>query len=116
MKTQSIYSTVAFFEIVLLLFAVRCSLSLSYFTTAADSHVNVLLTCGLGFSSRTAPLNDSIGTTNLPLPLFLMNYPYHACFSVDSLENHGVLLLWDSAMPRIKREFDEMSRTQAPYR
>ena len=36
---------------------------------ANESQVNVLLTCGLGFSSRPAPLNDSIG--NLFILIFL---------------------------------------------
>ena len=42
---------------------IMCMLiTLNTFTTAPDRHVNVLLTCGLGFSSRPAPLNDSIST------------------------------------------------------
>ena len=94
---------------------------------ANESQVNVLLTCGLGFSSRPAPLNDSIGnlfiliflnyldTLHLSTPAYLLTLCMFP-LPPDSLESHGVLLVWDSAMPRIKREFDEMRRTQAAYR
>ena len=96
---------------------IMCMLiTLNTFTTATDSHVNVLLTCDLGFSSRPAPLNDSIGTFHQTNQISLLHH-YQQYFPLsDSLENHGVLLLWDSAMPRIKREFDEMRRIQAAYR
>ena len=93
---------------------------------AHERPVNVLLTCGLGFSSRpdhcssknpgmfsnsSSRLLFSFSRTSLYYLPSSPSFPFQ-----DSLENHGVLLVWDSSMPRIKREFDEMRRTQKPYR
>ena len=45
---------------------------------ANESQVNVLLTCGLGFSSRPAPLNDSTGNLFNILTLYLSAPAYLA--------------------------------------
>ncbi len=34
----------------------------------------------------------------------------------ESLDNFGVLLLWDCSMPHMKNSFDEITKEQAPYR
>ena len=38
------------------------------------------------------------------------------CFTIESLDNHGVLLLWDCSMPHVKGTFADMIKEQNQYR
>lgn len=58
-----------------------------------DSPTSIVLTCGYGFRTRPGHDSDNDG----------------------QMKSYGVLLIWDSAMPRIKSQFDEIRKEQAPY-
>ena len=60
--------------------------------TGQESSTSVVLTCGFGFKTR----------------------PGHEVNA--QMNNYGVLLIWDSALPRIKSLLDEIRKEQAPYR
>ena len=59
-----------------------------------ESSTSVVLTCGFGFRTR----------------------PGHEAKSDSQMDNYGVLVVWDSALPRIKSVLDEIRKEQAPFK
>ena len=54
--------------------------------------------------------------THEKIIIFTQYFHFFNYNSAESLDNFGVLLLWDCSMPHMKNIYDEIIKEQAPYR